>query len=102
MIWDENNNIAYFFEWEKKTLFWTNKKFVYLIFINKLSWYHPKICILRSDIKVKIYSEISYWILDEKKDKKGLREKKLPKIFFLKTMLDGILTRFLVWKNCVR
>ena len=28
---------------EKKNLFWTNKKFVYLIFINKLSWYHPKI-----------------------------------------------------------
>ena len=28
---------------EKKKLFWTNKKFVYLIFINKLSWYHPKI-----------------------------------------------------------
>ena len=28
---------------EKNTLFWTNKKFVHLIFINKLSWYHPKI-----------------------------------------------------------
>ena len=24
-------------------IFWTNKKFVYLIFINKLSWYHSKI-----------------------------------------------------------
>ena len=31
-----------FFNWEKN-LFWTNKKFVYLIFINKLLWYHPKI-----------------------------------------------------------
>ena len=40
IIWDEN--IVYFFNWEKN-LFWTNKKFVYLIFINKLSWYHPKI-----------------------------------------------------------
>ena len=28
---------------EEKNLFWTNKKFVYLIFINKLLWYHPKI-----------------------------------------------------------
>ena len=28
---------------EKKNLFCTNKKFVYLIFINKLLWYHPKI-----------------------------------------------------------
>ena len=40
IIWDEN--IVYFFNWEKN-LFWTNKKFVCLIFINKLSWYHPKI-----------------------------------------------------------
>ena len=40
IIWDEN--IVYFFNWEKK-LFWTNKKFVYLIFVNKLLWYHPKI-----------------------------------------------------------
>ena len=39
IIWDEN--IVYFFEWEKKN--WTNNTFVYLIFINKLSWYHPKI-----------------------------------------------------------
>ena len=30
---------------EKKNLFWTNKKFLYLIFINKLLWYHPKITI---------------------------------------------------------
>ena len=30
------------FNWEK-TCFWTNKKFVYLIFINKLWWYNPKI-----------------------------------------------------------
>ena len=35
--------ILFTFLTEKKTLFWTNKKFVYLIFINKLSWYHPKI-----------------------------------------------------------
>ena len=34
IIWDEN--IVYFFT-EKKTLF------VYIIFINKLSWYYPKI-----------------------------------------------------------
>ena len=34
IIWEEN--IVYFFNWEKN-LFWTNKKFVYLIFINKLS-----------------------------------------------------------------
>ena len=40
IIWDEN--IVYFFNWEK-TLLWTNKKFIYLIFINKLLWYHPKI-----------------------------------------------------------
>ena len=26
----------------EKNLFWTNKKFVYLIFIKKLSLYHPK------------------------------------------------------------
>ena len=24
-------------------MFWTNKKFAYLIFINKLTWYHPKL-----------------------------------------------------------
>ena len=40
IIWDDN--IVYFFNWEKKMV-WTNKKFVYLIFINKLLWYHPKI-----------------------------------------------------------
>ena len=40
IIWDEN--IVYLFNWEKK-LFWINKKFVYLIFIKTLSWYHPKI-----------------------------------------------------------
>ena len=40
IIWDEN--IVYFFNWEIN-LFWTNKKFVYLIFINKLWWYHPKL-----------------------------------------------------------
>ena len=40
MIWDEN--FVFLFYWEKK-LFWTNKKFVYLIFIDKLLWYHPKI-----------------------------------------------------------
>ena len=33
-MWDEN--IVYLLT-EKKTLFWTNKKFVYLIFIYKLS-----------------------------------------------------------------
>ena len=37
-----DESIVYFFNWEKN-LFQTNKKFVYLIFINKLSWYHPKI-----------------------------------------------------------
>ena len=31
------------FKLRKKNLFWTNKEFVYLIFINKLSWYYPKI-----------------------------------------------------------
>ena len=41
IIWDED--IVYFFNWKKNKLFWTNKKFVYLILINKLSWYHPKI-----------------------------------------------------------
>ena len=40
MIWDEN--LVYFLT-EKKKLYWTNKKFVYLTFINKLSWYHPKV-----------------------------------------------------------
>ena len=40
IIWDEN---LFTFLTEKKNQFWTNKKFVYLIFINKLSWYHPKI-----------------------------------------------------------
>ena len=40
IIWDEN--IAYFLT-EKKNLFWTNKKFLHLIFNNKLAWYHPKI-----------------------------------------------------------
>jgi hypothetical protein len=35
--------ILYTFLTEKKKLFWINKKFVYLIFINKLWWYHPKI-----------------------------------------------------------
>ena len=30
------------FNWEKN-LFWTKKKIAYLIFINKLWWYHPKI-----------------------------------------------------------
>ena len=35
--------ILFTFLTEEKNLFWTNKKFVYLIFINKLSWYHPKI-----------------------------------------------------------
>ena len=28
---------------EKKKLLWANKEFVYINFINKLSWYHPKI-----------------------------------------------------------
>ena len=32
--------ILFTFLTKKKNLFWTNKKF---IFINKLSWYHPKI-----------------------------------------------------------
>ena len=45
IIWDEN--VVYFFNWEKNQ-FWTNKKFVYLIFINKLSWYHPKITYKRA------------------------------------------------------
>mgnify|MGYP007015602983 CR=1 FL=1 len=40
VIWIEN--IVYSFNWEK-TLLWTNKKFVYWIFINKLFWYYPKI-----------------------------------------------------------
>ena len=40
IIWDEN--IIYYFNW-KKNLFLTNKKFIYLFFINKLSWYHPEI-----------------------------------------------------------
>jgi hypothetical protein len=31
------------FSTEKKKLFWTNKKFLYLIFINKLPWYHSEI-----------------------------------------------------------
>ena len=35
--------ILFTFLTEKKKLFWTNKKFVYLIFTSKLSWYHPKI-----------------------------------------------------------
>ena len=35
--------ILFTFLTAKKTLFWTNNKFVYLIFINKLLWYHPKI-----------------------------------------------------------
>ena len=35
--------ILFTFLTEKKNLFGTNKKFVYLIFIDKLSWYHPKI-----------------------------------------------------------
>ena len=33
--------ILFAFLTEKKKQFWTVKKFVYLIFINKLSWYHP-------------------------------------------------------------
>ena len=40
IIWDEI--IVDVFNWEKN-LFWTNKLFVYLIFINKLLWYRPKI-----------------------------------------------------------
>ena len=35
--------ILFTFLSEKKNLFRINKKFVYLIFKNKLSWYHPKI-----------------------------------------------------------
>ena len=34
--------ILFTFLTKKKKLFWNNKKFVYLIFINKLSWYRPK------------------------------------------------------------
>ena len=46
--------IVFTFLTEKKNLFWSNKKFVYLIFINKLLWYHPKITyenILQKDRK---------------------------------------------------
>ena len=52
MIWNEN--IVYLFNWEKN-LFWTNKLFVYLIFINKLLWYRPKIMyenIVQKDMNV--------------------------------------------------
>ena len=34
--------ILFTFLTEENKRFWTNKKFFYLIFINKLSWYHPK------------------------------------------------------------
>ena len=55
IIWDEN--IVYFLH-EKKKLFWTNKKFGYSIFINKLLWHHPKITyknIVQKDMnKIKI------------------------------------------------
>ena len=44
-----------------KYQFWTNKKFVYLIFIDKLLWYHPKITyknIVQKDMnKFKIASD---------------------------------------------
>ena len=39
IIWDEN--IVYLFNWEKN-LFWTKEKFIYIIFMNKLWWYHSK------------------------------------------------------------
>ena len=44
--WYHNNlgwKYCLLFYLRKKKLFWTNKKLVYLIFINKISWYHPKI-----------------------------------------------------------
>ena len=58
LFWDDitiicDENIVYFLT-EKKKLLWTNKKFVYLIFINKLSLYHPKITygnIVQNDMK---------------------------------------------------
>ena len=61
IIWYEN--IVYFHNWEKKML-WINKKFVYLIFINKLSWHHPKIMyenIVQKDMnKLLIISYLSF------------------------------------------
>jgi hypothetical protein len=59
IIWDEN--IVYFLNWEKTKLFLTNTKFVYLIFINKLWWYLPKIMyenIVQKDMnKFQIYQK---------------------------------------------
>ena len=66
MIWDEN--IVYFFN-QKKNRFCSNQKFVYLIFIYKLSWYHPKIIyeyIEQKDMYKFIMSFSSRWIVFEK------------------------------------
>ena len=58
--------ILFTFLTEKKNLLWTNTKFVYLIFINKLSWYHPKITyeniIVQKDINRFFYTYI-LWIM---------------------------------------
>ena len=50
-LWWYHDNLGWkyclLFKLRRKKLFWTNKKFVYWIFINKLSWYHPKIKYIR-------------------------------------------------------
>ena len=54
---------------EKKTQFCSNQKFVYLIFIYKLPWYHPKIIyeyIEQKDMYKFIMSFSSRWIVFEK------------------------------------
>ena len=68
LLWDDikiiwNENMIYFFNWEKN-IFWTNKIFFYLIFINKLWWYHPQIMyenFVQEDMNKFFVNWISKW-----------------------------------------
>ena len=66
-----------FFNWEKK-LFWTNKKFVYLIFINKLWWYHPKITYENIVLK-----DMNKFQVLETKNYKHCRSRKITCLLFV-------------------
>ena len=51
-------------------MFFTNKKFVYRIFINKFLWYHPKI----------IYKNIVQKDMNKFQDLKDISANEIPKI----------------------
>ena len=61
IIWDK---ILFSFLTEKKNLFWTNKKFVYLIFINKIMMISTK------NIVQKDMNKFIVFVFDQKKNAK--------------------------------